>query len=634
MKPKLAYFSVKLSKRVTRQTTMVFLFAILGVGLVSDIEIGYLSFSNYSRALERTKLQIETKLRQIEAASTTIAKNIPIDIGYKDDLENSTKTILQVDTNIISCAIAFEDNLVDQEQKYCMVYSYSEGDSLVTTLLGKEGRHYWYQDWYQIAKMKREPYWNEPAFDFDNNTIASSYSVPIYDDDGKFVGVLRLAMSLSGLQQIVDSSHAFDDGQDVSLLVSQFGTFIAHEHRYKEKIMNETIFTDALNQGSTRSLDECIKLMNNQSGMSIYPVDGTLRHLQYFALYNGWRLIGICGYDQLFSPIKSILFVLLIIGFIGIIVQFFSLRIIIKRMTTPISLLTYAAMNMSRGNFEATIPNFIEKDETQKLAGSMKLLQKTIIQYIKELKTTTAAQERIESEMNVANTIQMSFLPHNFISNEKCECYASLKPAKSVGGDLYDFSQEGNFFRFAIGDVSGKGIPAAMYMAITKSSFNFLKGIHLGTSGVTSRINDAFSDGNEEGMFVTLFVAKIDLDTYRMDFCNGGHNPIIVVDPDGTAQYIKCKSNIAVGLFPGFPFEAESIQLKKGSRVIAYTDGITEAENKAKELFGEERLLDFASNLRPGITSREVVEGIIEKVREFTDGNEQNDDMTIFTVRV
>ena len=239
--------------------------------------------------------------------------------------------------------------------------------------------------------------------------------------------------------------------------------------------------------------------------------------------------------------------------------------------------------------------------------------------------------DRIESDLVLARKIQLGMLRTDFPPR----LYALLNPAKRVGGDLYDFTIKDDQLYFAIGDVSGKGIAASLVMAITRVMLRFVVGSGLPLDETLRRINDEFSATNKTGMFVTLFVARVDLKTGHMDFCNAGHNPILVIPPDAEPYFLKCKTNIAVGMFEKFNYEAEQIDLKRGTRIIAYTDGVTEAEKADQSLYGNERLLEWSKTLKNNeLIEKDVVERLYASVQAFAEGNPQNDDITIVSLRL
>ena len=320
----------------------------------------------------------------------------------------------------------------------------------------------------------------------------------------------------------------------------------------------------------------------------------------------------------------------LVDGLLGLFILYFVSRREIRRMTRPITELSVSALNMAKGNFKAALPVINSKDEMLRLRDSFVYMQNSISDYIGQLKSTRSDNERMESELNVARTIQMGMLSTDFPP----QLYALLKPAKEVGGDLYDFICKGDTLHFAVGDVSGKGVPASLVMSITRAMLHFVATLNLPLDESVSRINNSVADSNSNDMFVTLFIGRINLKTLHMDYCNAGHNPPVLVAPDGKPSFLPVKSNIAAGLVENFPYEAESIDLAPGTRIVAYTDGVTEAENDQLVLFGEDRLMKDIGLLDPGMDEQAVVDHIYKSVKGFTANHPQSDDITIMSLKV
>ena len=247
-----------------------------------------------------------------------------------------------------------------------------------------------------------------------------------------------------------------------------------------------------------------------------------------------------------------------------------------------------------------------------------------------------ASKQRLENELDVARKIQTQMLSTDFPTFKNIELYASSTPAKQVGGDLYDFFVTDSGVYFIVGDVSGKGVPAALLMAISIAAFRASGKKGHTAQEIVSLINETFCRSNEDMMFVTLVVGHIDAETGEMDFCNAGHNPMVLIGPDGNATLMKEKTNVACGIMPGFPYAGENVTLEHGSRLLVYSDGVTEAENDIKELYGESRLLEWAESHGKGKTSSDkaVVELLSVSVSNFAAGAEQNDDITIMSISV
>lgn len=257
------------------------------------------------------------------------------------------------------------------------------------------------------------------------------------------------------------------------------------------------------------------------------------------------------------------------------------------------------------------------------------------------LEETTAVKERIESELRIARDIQMSMLPQQFPEREGLDLYGSMTAAKEVGGDTFGYLLEGDRLYFCVGDVSGKGVPASLFMAQATRLFRTLAVQRMMPAEILTRMNDALTEDNEQGMFVTMFLGLLDLKTGKLNFCNAGHNPPVLTHEPvhkgdvsvHPAYFLEMLSNAPVGLWPDLEFEGEEIENIKGRPLLIYTDGLTEAENRQQEQFGEDRLLQILSNNHFDC-GKDVVEYLKEQVEAFRDGAQPNDDLTMLCLRI
>ena len=259
-----------------------------------------------------------------------------------------------------------------------------------------------------------------------------------------------------------------------------------------------------------------------------------------------------------------------------------------------------------------------------------------------QLEETTTAKERIESELRIAREIQMGMVPHVFNAFPEqlgIDLYASMTPAKEVGGDLYDFFLRDKKLYICVGDVSGKGVPASMTMAVAVNLFRSLAKEGLTPAHIATRINDTLSTDNENSIFVTMFIAEIDVETGCMNFCNAGHNPPVIVnnqlkpDDPNRSYFINMESNAPVGLWPELEYIGESIDNIKGNMLLIYTDGLTEAENDLQEQHGEERLLELVRKDKL-VSAESTVNMILSDVATHVGGAGQSDDLTILCLKI
>ena len=243
-------------------------------------------------------------------------------------------------------------------------------------------------------------------------------------------------------------------------------------------------------------------------------------------------------------------------------------------------------------------------------------------------------QERIENELRIARDIQMSMVPNTFPNREGLDMYAAMKPAREVGGDLYSYVLNGHMLYFCLGDVSGKGVPASLFMSQATKLFQMLANQGMQPAEICTQMNDVMSGKeNKNGMFVTFFVGLIDLESGHLSFCNAGHNPPVIGGTPSNGNLLKMESNAPLGLWTDLKYVGEEIESIKGRALFFYTDGLTEAENHCQEQFGEERLLRILRGTHFE-SSRQVVDTLAAEVEKHRDGAEPNDDLTMLCIRV
>lgn len=270
-------------------------------------------------------------------------------------------------------------------------------------------------------------------------------------------------------------------------------------------------------------------------------------------------------------------------------------------------------------------------------------LQRTIdnainqIEYIRSTQKEHRELEDIHNDLNVAREIQHAILPSNFELNmanfSTMDLFASMVAAKDVGGDFYDFFRiDDTHFGFTIADVSGKGVPAALFMAVSRTMIKAYASRESSSCDCMQKVNNLLCEENVNNLFVTTFYGIYDMETGNIDYTNAGHNGPYVLRADGTVTMLKPEGNIALGAMGGLPYRNNSISLQPGDALILYTDGVTEAENIDKELYGEPRLEELLASLK-GSDSHQIVDAINAKVREFAGDAPQNDDITQLVIR-
>ena len=265
--------------------------------------------------------------------------------------------------------------------------------------------------------------------------------------------------------------------------------------------------------------------------------------------------------------------------------------------------------------------------------GKLEETHQQLLTAYDQLEETTAAKERIESDLRIARNIQMSMVPSQFPERDDLDLFASMTPAKEVGGDLYGYLLLGDLLYFCLGDVSGKGVPASLFMAQATRLFRTLAAQRMQPAEIATHINDALSgDDNEQGMFVTMFIGLVDLTTGHLNFCNAGHNPPVLIG-DGKTEFLEMIPNLPIGLMPEFDYEGEEIADISNQPLFVYTDGLNEAENREQVQFSDERLLEILETT-PFESSKQTIELLASEVEKHRDGADPNDDLTMLCVKV
>jgi len=252
----------------------------------------------------------------------------------------------------------------------------------------------------------------------------------------------------------------------------------------------------------------------------------------------------------------------------------------------------------------------------------------------KRLAKVNAAKERMESELNIARNIQMSMVPSLFPNFDGLDMYATMTPAREVGGDLYGYLVLGDQLYFCIGDVSGKGVPASLFMSQVTRLFHALASQGMTPAEICNIMNAELSgEDNEQGMFVTMFICRLNQKLHLLEYCNAGHNPPVMGNDDGQFSFLDMEPNAPIGLWPGLEYEGESIDFFKDRMLFLYTDGLNEAENPQQEQFGDDRLLDIFRRMHFD-SAKQVIEMLTQEVERHRNGAEPNDDLTMLCLRI
>lgn len=621
--------------------TSMYIIIVVGIVFIATLSVSfYFSYKtvessamkNAEVTMAKTTLEMERLLSGISKMVDNIKLvvedgNLPADTVYL-----LVRQIVANNTDIAGCAVAFEPYYFKDKGYYFSPFAYRQGDSVVVKQLGNPDYDYFTMEWYQIPKLLDKNFWTEPYYDEGGGeSIVSTYSTILRNKNGEFIGVLTADISLDWLSTTVQNLKPYPNSY--SFAIGCGGTFIVHPD--KDKILNESIFSIALEDEDPtvmQSLGQ--KMVDGESGEAKIVRDDKLCYFFYAPIEQiGWSLAMVCPKDDIFADLSKMSQVVFNVALFGLLLILVFCRLTMQKVASPLKSFAASAKKVAHGDFNVALPEISSKDEMKELRDSFGYMQKELVHHMASLESTASAKEKIESELRIAHNIQQGMIPKTFPAfptRTDLDIYASLDPAKEVGGDLYDFYIEGDLLYFIIGDVSGKGVPASLLMAVTRSLFRSNSAYLKKPADIVSSISNAITEGNDSNMFVTLFLGILNLKTGELRYCNAGHNHPVLLSDD-TVSFFPMKPNIPIGLFHDFPYEDEVTQLANGAVLFCYTDGLTEAESETKELYGDDRLLAIMQG-KQRYSSKRQVQVVLADVAKHVGKADQSDDLTILTI--
>jgi len=578
---------------------------------------------------------IDSVLLRIEKIPKGVASFLENDPFDKDEILHMIYGAVRDNPEIYSMTVAFEPYAFDKDLLYFAPYCSRKKEKLELEYQGSASYRYFNLDWYQIPKELEVPVWSEPYFD---EILMATYSVPFYTNvDGarKLTGVVSVDVSLRWLQEIISSLRIEKSGY--GFLVSKNGVFVTHPQN--DLIMDESIFSKAdeaddkdlrvigtnMVRGKTGLVSRTSLFGSKNSWLSYAPLSSS-----------GWSLGIVFPQSELLFDINRLSRMVLVLGILGFIFLFAILFFIAISITRPIKILAATTRDIGKGKLDFDLSAIKSRDEVGMLAESFVYMRDSLKKYIRELTETTAASERMQSELQIAHDIQQGIIPKTFPpfpDRPEADLYAILEPAKEVGGDFYDFFFiDDERLCFVIGDVSGKGVPAAIFMAVTKTMIKAMVKKEDKPEEILSRLNKEVVQNNDSSMFVTIFCGILNIKTAEVSYSNAGHMFPLLVHSGGKVELLEGDTGIAVGASKEAEYKNSRMRLGPQDILLMYTDGITEAFNKNQELFGSARLRETIS----AASQKPIKDMVIEiscKVAEFCDGVPQSDDITLLALK-
>ena len=629
------------------------------------------------RQLEYKAKSVEKTLTEVYVATINTVPDIEDNLHRPDRMQGVMKRIVELNPHIRSCGISFRENYYPQKGRWFCPYAQRRDSDSIVIMQTIGGDEYDYLDkpWFQEAMKAKEGYWSAPFFDgTDNKTPLVAYLVPIRDERDSTVAVLGIDLSLEYLADDISKQlFSFKDEKEkwsaekevYYFIADSAGIYLAHPD--KQRIVRQNYVNIAkLTADSTDDYVGRVILKEHQSGHLMTDnegndivIDGEKVMINYTSLeHTPWTIVMV--FPTFFVNVISYIIggLLLFFILIGLLVVFFAGRRGIKKTSEPLRQLAVSADEVAKGNFDTHLPNIKSRDEIHQLRDSFENMQQSLTRYVNELRDTTAQNAAMENELKIAHDIQMSMLPKTFPpypERDDIDIYGMLTPAKAVGGDLFDFYIRDNQLFFCIGDVSGKGIPASLFMSVTRSLFRNISAHVAFPERIAFALNNALTENNDTYMFVTLFTGVLDLATGHLRYCNAGHNSPLLIgcnvedcEPhsdlevgdcvphsDLQVRELSCLSNLPLGIMADFQFEAQEVDIASQTTIFLFTDGLNEAENAVQEQFGDDRIMAVANRL---LAERQyqplnITYEMYQAVHTFVAGAEQSDDLTMLAIQ-
>ena len=568
-----------LSKRLTyRIMAVVLVMMAVIAGVVYNMVKEYMldeAKERYKNILLSSHEELRRHLSDVYVASENNMHDIERDIDNPDRMFSHMERIVRQNADIVCCAMLFkQDYYPSKGRVFVPCARLDSADRLVVSRIDSTYNSYFYGEWFQEQMKKDKGCWTKAYFESaffaagHEPRLLTTYTAPIHNHDGQPVALLAADVSLEYLRD--------EMMEDVTKMNAQFKGNREHQ-AYSFVIDHEGTYI--IHPDEKRMLRDTLKadtIMTDEIGSATAVIDGVPSWIYYRKIkYVNWTMAVVVPDDVIMFNGRMLNIIILLTMVLGLLAIYLFCRHQIKEIADPI-----------------------------------------------------AAQKAVmEHELTIAHNIQKALLPQSFPEHADIDLYATQTPARDVGGDLYDYFVHEGCLVFCIGDVSGKGVPAALLMAVMKSMFRSEAHRADSAAGIVETMNRNLGEEYKGGDFVTMFVGILDLKTGFLDYCNAGHEaPLVAGRP------LDVKRNLPVGALSDWNYEGQQTQLKSGDMLFLYTDGLSEAKNSTGELLGRKRVQQIVSEHAID-TARQLV-GVLEAEERYHAGDaEQNDDITMLAIR-
>ena len=546
----------------------------------------------YQGVLQRDHEEFRRRLSYVKVVTENNITDVESIINDPDKISAQVESIVRKSKSVIRCGLLYQPDYFPDKNRCFGLYAYEDPDgSIFVGRIDSTYSVYPEKAWFIRGLARDTASWSEVYYEHtvSPNTThprqVITYSMPVHNEKGRVAAMLCSDLSLEFLREkmmdnmleinkINEQGHA---RHSYIFVIDHHGTYIVHPD--EKRILNTNFFEESEQTSSRIDDDVMNRMMKGEPGSAMVEIDGVPSWMYYQTVkHMDWVIAIVVPQEVIFHKGRMLNGLIALIVLLGILIIYLICRRMISNITTPV----------------------------------------------------TVQKATLERELKIANGIQMAMLPKTFPpypERTDIDIYASETPARDVGGDLYDYYLRDNRLFFCIGDVSGKGMPAALLMAVMRAMFRSETRRAESAAALVDTMNRNLSEEYTGGYFVTMFVGILDLTTGQLDYCNAGHEaPIIAGQP------LAIKPNLPVGALPDWEYEGQQTQLKSGDMMFIYTDGLSEAENHSGQLFGRKQVLQLVK-AHCNDTAQQLVETMEDEVKRHTGDAPQSDDITLLAIK-
>lgn len=474
-----------------------------------------------------------------------------------------------------------------------------------------------------LRKYSSKDFWITSTVE-EHRTIALCHT--LYDSYGKPFGILKIDFSTKTITDFLCDYKIFKSG--FLFIIDNQGSFIAYPSQKIEQKHNLHSFSEICPKDASLYR----RFLYGETGCGTFSYNEARHYIYYTAIPQmNWRLGITCPHNEVMLSYNKLYISLVVCLGLGLLFTFLCIIYIIQRLSTPLRQLAYAARQMAKGRFYIELPLQNSNREIRELYESFQYMQRNIADYIERLKNSMIEKEQLNSEMRLARSIQQRFLPADIVCPKNIQLFAELRQSKEVGGDFYEYFIMNNYLYFTIGDVAGKGIPAALYMASIVKFFRYLAYGKTSTAEICNIINKNVCEDRADEMYITMFMGIMDLKTGIITFTNAGHAYPLIIHPNHEVSSLNQYPDVPLGILERHKYTEHIYTLHKNMTLLLYTDGVTDSENRNSQFYGKEKLIDFIKSTTDN-NPESLIKRILEDIELHMDGAAQSDDLTLLSI--